>query len=117
MVAYAETVPQVRVRYHTVAEGHPDDFVLDILGSLLSGRTGRLYKSLVLQQAVANSAGAGQDSRKYEGLFEISGVAKPGKTPEEVEQALYKELERLILLDKSTSGRIWHSGRCRACKR
>jgi predicted Zn-dependent peptidase len=95
MVAYAETVPQVRVRYHTVAEGHPDGFVLDILGSLLSGRTGRLYKSLVLQQAVANSAGGSQDSRKYEGLFEISGVAKPGKTPEDVEQALYKELERL----------------------
>ncbi|HEV2827172.1 MAG TPA: pitrilysin family protein [Pyrinomonadaceae bacterium] len=95
MVAWAETVPQVRVRYHTVAEGHKDDFVLDILGSLLSGRTGRLYKSLVLQQGIANSAGAGQDSRKYEGLFEINGVAKPGKTPEEVEQALYKEIERL----------------------
>jgi predicted Zn-dependent peptidase len=95
MVAWAETVPQVRVRYHTVAEGHPDDFVLDILGSLLSGRTGRLYKSLVLQQGLANSASAGQDSRKYEGLFEISGVAKPGKTPEEVEQALYKEIERM----------------------
>jgi predicted Zn-dependent peptidase len=95
MVAWAETVPQVRVRYHTVAEGHPDDFVLDILGSLLSGRTGRLYKSLVLQQAVANSAGAGQDGRKYEGFFELSGVAKPGKTPEEVEQALYKEIERM----------------------
>ena len=95
MIAYAETVPQVRIRYHTVAEGHPDDFVLDILGSLLNGRTGRLYKSLVLQQSVANSASAGQDSRKYEGLFEVSGVAKPGKTPEEVEQALYKELERL----------------------
>jgi predicted Zn-dependent peptidase len=95
MVAWAETVPQVRIRYHTVAEGHKDDFVLDILGSLLSGRTGRLYKSLVLQQGIANSAGAGQDARKYEGLFEISGVAKPGKTPEEVEQALYKEIERL----------------------
>ena len=95
MVAWAETVPQVRIRYHTVAEGHKDDFVLDILGSLLSGRTGRLYKSLVLQQAIANSAGAGQDARKYEGLFEISGVAKPGKTPEEVEQALYKEIERI----------------------
>jgi predicted Zn-dependent peptidase len=95
MVAYAETVPQVRVRYHTVAEGHPDDFALDILGSVLSGRTGRLYKSLVTQQAVANSASASHDGRKYEGLFELSGVAKPGKTPEEVEQALYKEIERL----------------------
>ncbi|MGH9944895.1 MAG: M16 family metallopeptidase, partial [Pyrinomonadaceae bacterium] len=95
MVAYAETVPQVRVRYHTVAEGHADAFALDILGSVLSGRTGRLYKSLVLQQSVANSASANQDARKYEGLFELNGVAKPGKSPEEVEQALYKEIERL----------------------
>lgn len=95
MIAWAETVPQVRVRYHTVAEGHTDDFALNILGSLLSGLTGRLYKSLVLQQAVANSAGAGQDGRKYEGFFELSGVAKPGKTPEEVEQAIYKEIERM----------------------
>jgi hypothetical protein len=85
----------VRVRFHTVAEGHPDDFVLDILASVLNGRTGRLYKSLVLQQEVANNAFAGQDSRKYEGFFELSGIAKPGKTPEEVEQALYKEIERL----------------------
>ncbi|HEV7798018.1 MAG TPA: pitrilysin family protein [Pyrinomonadaceae bacterium] len=95
MVAYADTVPEVRIRYHTVAEGHPDDFVLDILGSVLSGRTGRLYKALVLQQAVANSANAFGDARKYEGFFQLSGVAKPGKTPEEVEQALYKEIERL----------------------
>jgi predicted Zn-dependent peptidase len=95
MLAYAETNPQVRVRYHTVADGHPDDFALNILADVLNGRTGRLYKSLVTQQAVANSAGANQDGRKYEGLFELSGVAKPGKTPEEVEQALYKEIERL----------------------
>jgi hypothetical protein len=49
----------------------------------------------VLEQSVANSAGASQDGRKYEGLFELNGVAKPGKTPEEVEQALYKEIERM----------------------
>lgn len=95
MVAYADTNPEVRIRYHTVAEGHPDDFILDILGSVLSGRTGRLYKALVLQQAVANSAGAFPDARKYEGFFQLGGVAKPGKTPDEVEQALYKEIERL----------------------
>jgi predicted Zn-dependent peptidase len=95
MVAYAETVPQVRVRFHTVADGHPDDFALNILADILNGRTGRLYKSLVLQQAIANSASASEDGRKYEGLFELTGVAKPGHAPEEVEQALYKEIERL----------------------
>ena len=95
MIAYAETSPQVRVRYHSVADGHPDDFTLGVLGDILSGRTGRLYKSLVLQQEVANNASAGQNGSKYEGYFELRGTAKPGKTPEEVEQALYKEIERL----------------------
>ena len=95
MVAYAETSPQVRVRYHSVADGHPDDFALGVLGDILSGRTGRLYKSLVLQQEVANNASANQNGSKYEGYFELRGTAKPGKTPEEVEQALYREIERL----------------------
>ncbi|HZB46017.1 MAG TPA: pitrilysin family protein, partial [Pyrinomonadaceae bacterium] len=95
MVAYAETSPQARVRYHTVADGHPDDVALSVLGSLLNGRTGRLYKALVLQQEVANSASGGQNGNKYEGYFELRGTAKPGKSPEEVEQALYKEIERI----------------------
>ncbi len=32
---------------------------------------------------------------KYEGYFQFMGVAKPGKTPEQVEQAIYKEIEKL----------------------
>lgn len=95
MVAFAETSPQVRLRFHTVPDGHKDDFALNILSDILNGRTGRLYKSLVLQQGLANGAAATQDGRKYEGLFELQGTAKPGKTPEEVEQALYKEIEKL----------------------
>jgi len=95
MIAYAETNPEVEVRYHTVADGHVDDYALTVMGALLTGRTGRLYKSLVLDQKVANSASAGQDTLKYEGSFSMSGVAKPGNTPEQVEQALYKEVEKL----------------------
>jgi predicted Zn-dependent peptidase len=95
MVAYAETSPQARVRYHTVAEGHPDSFALSVMASLFNGRTGRLNKSLVLDQQVANSASANQNSLKYEGYFELNGVAKPGRQPEEVERALYAEIEKL----------------------
>jgi predicted Zn-dependent peptidase len=95
LIAYAETVPTVRIRFHTVAEGHKDDFALRVMAQILNGRTGRLYKSLVVQQAVANTAFGSQQGRKYEGLFELSGVAKPGRKPEEVEQALYKEIEKL----------------------
>ena len=95
MIAYAETNPEVEIRYHTIADGHVDDYPLTVMGALLTGRTGRLYKSLVLDQKVANSATAGENSLKYEGYFSASGVAKPGNTPEQVEQALYREIEKL----------------------
>ncbi len=95
MIAYAETTPQVGIRYHSVADGHVDEPALVVLGSLLNGRTGRLYKSLVLEQEIANSAFAGQNGLKWAGYFSLQGTAKPGHTPEEVEQALYRELDKL----------------------
>ena len=95
MIANAETNPEAVIRYHTVADGHRDEPPLMILADLLNGRTGRFYKSLVLKQGLSNSASATSEGRKYEGFFEVRGVAKPGKTPEDVESALYKELEKL----------------------
>ncbi len=92
---YAETRPTVNIRYHTVADGHADEPALLVLSSLLNGRTGRLYKSLVLEQKVATNAAAGVNGLKYDGYLSLSGVARPGHTPEEVEQALYKEIEGL----------------------
>ena len=95
MTAYAETNPEAVIRYHTVADGHKDEPPLAILSDLLNGRTGRLYKSLVLEQGLANSASAGVNGAKYEGYFELRGVAKPGKTPEQVEAAIQQEIEKL----------------------
>ena len=95
MTAYAETNPQVNIRYHSVPDGHVDEPPLVVLGQLLNGRTGRLYRALVEEQEVATSAGGGQSGYKFEGMFSLSGVAKEGRTPEEVEQALYAEIERL----------------------
>jgi predicted Zn-dependent peptidase len=95
MLAYADTNPQAQVRFHTVADGHRDEPALLVLGSLLSGRTGRLYKSLVLDQKVATDASAFQNGLKWEGYLAVSGTARPGSTPEQVEQALYKEVEKL----------------------
>ncbi len=95
MIAYAETEPEVEIRYHSVADGHVDEPALVVLGSLLSGRTGRLYKSLVLDQKIANSAFSGQNGMKWAGFFSLRGVAKQGYTPEQVESAIYKELDKL----------------------
>ena len=95
MVAYAETNPQVAIRYHTVRDGHVDEPALVVLGQLLNGRTGRLYKALIEEQEVATQASGGQAGFQFEGMFELRGTARQGRTPEEVEQSLYTELERL----------------------
>ena len=95
MHAYAETNPQVAVRYHSVPDGHVDEPALVVLGQLLNDRTGRLYRALVEDQGVATRASGGQSGFKFEGMFELRGIAAEGHTPEEVEQALYAEMERL----------------------
>jgi hypothetical protein len=75
--------------------GHRDSYALEVLAQLLSTRTGRLYKGLVLGREVATEVYARQESRRWAGLFNAGGEAREGRTPQEVEQALYEELERL----------------------
>jgi predicted Zn-dependent peptidase len=95
MDAEADTNPQVDVMWHTVPFQHKDSYALNILSELLSTRTGRLYKNLVLRSGVATSVSADQQSQKWAGLFDISGEAREGHTPLEVEQGIYSNLETL----------------------
>lgn len=95
MNAEADTNPQVDVMWHTVPFEHKDSYALDILSEILSTRTGRLYKSLVLGSGVATTVSADQESQKWAGLFDISGEAREGHTPQEVEQGIYENLEKL----------------------
>jgi len=95
MYAEAETNPEVRIWYHGVAHDHADEPALDVLTSILSGKTGRLYKKLVLEKQIANNVSAGLDPRKYAGIIQLSGVVKDEHKPEEVEQAIYDEIAKL----------------------
>ena len=95
MDAEAETNPQVDILWHTVPFEHRDSYALELLAQILSTRTGRLYKGLVLGAQIATDASASQDSRKWAGLFEVSAEAREGHTPQEVEQGIYAELEKL----------------------
>ncbi len=95
MNAEAETNPQVDILWHTVAFGHKDSYPLSILSQILSTRTGRLYKGLVLTNEVATETWAWQSSQKWAGMFNIGGEAKDGRTPAEVEAAIYAELDKL----------------------
>ena len=95
MDAEADTNPQVDIQWHTVAFGHKDSYALQILGQILSTRTGRLYKNLVLGSGVATAVDAGQGSQKWEGLFDANGEAREGHKPEEVEQGIYENIATL----------------------
>jgi predicted Zn-dependent peptidase len=95
MYGEAETNPQLDILWHTVPFAHRDSYPLEFLAELLSERTGRLYKGLVLGSQVATEVSANQDSRKWAGVFGISGEAKHGHTPQEVEQGIYAELDKL----------------------
>jgi predicted Zn-dependent peptidase len=93
--AEAETSPTVRIWWKGVAFTHQDRSALDLLTDVLSGRTGRLYKGLVLGRQVANEVSASIDPKKYAGIVQMEAVVKDGKEPAQVEQALYDEIARL----------------------
>jgi predicted Zn-dependent peptidase len=95
MIAECDCQPQIEVRYHTVPFMHADSYALDVLAGLMNGRTGRLYKSMVLGDEIASSAQAQQDSRKYAGAFSFYAETKGDATPEQLEAAWYRELDRL----------------------
>jgi predicted Zn-dependent peptidase len=95
MVAKCDCQPQVALRYHTVPFRHRDSYALDVLAGLLNGRSGRLYRSLVLEHGIASDTAADQDSKKFEGSFVLSAEAKGDATPESLESALLEEIRKI----------------------
>ena len=96
----ADTNPTAELRWHTVPFQHRDSYALSVLAEVLNGRTGRLYKSMVLPaDAVATQASASHNPftgpAKYAGSFVIGAEAKEGKTPAEVAAKALAEIERL----------------------
>jgi predicted Zn-dependent peptidase len=95
MRAECDCQPQIEVRYHTVPFRNSDSYALDVLAGLLNGRTGRLYKDLVLGKEIAGSSGARQGSRKWGGSFSFFAETKGEGTPEQLEAAWYEELRKI----------------------
>jgi len=90
-----DTNPTADLVWHAVPFGHRDSYPLQVLAQILSSRTGRLFKGLVVGSKVATDISAAMDTRKWAGLFDIEGEAAEGHTPEEVETAVYAELDKL----------------------
>ncbi|MDC8444752.1 MAG: insulinase family protein [Nitrosomonas sp.] len=75
-----------------------EPFALKMLENIMDGHaSARLNKSLVRELQIANSAGAGYSATgRGPGMFFLSGTPSPGKTAEELEQAIRAEIRKLI---------------------
>jgi predicted Zn-dependent peptidase len=84
--------------YHRPDYRDADDSVYDAIADIFSnGRTARLYRSLVRDQVIAAEAQgfSGFPGDKYPGLFAVYAVPLPGHTPDQMRDAIHKELDRL----------------------
>ncbi len=90
-------LPAVFAGYHAPDIKQPDTYALEVLqGVLSSGKSSRLYQSLVYQQQIALYAGGDYDNIANDpNLFYVYAGVMPGKTTGEVEKALYAEIEKL----------------------
>ena len=93
--AEAETNPNIDIYWHTPAFGHKDTYPLSVLAQVLSTRTGRLHKKLVLGEKMATDTWAWQGARKYAGEFNMGAEVTDGNTPEQVEQVIYSLVEEV----------------------
>ena len=84
--------------YHKPASTDPDEPIYDAISDILSsGRTARLYRSLVRDQKIASMASAfpGFPGTKYPNEMVFYALPAPGHSNEDVRKALRTEIERL----------------------
>src|SRR5882757_3900760 len=98
VVLHDQSQPIYLDGYHRPDSYSPDDAVYDAITDLMSsGRTSRLYRSLVRDKKIASdSAGfTGLPGVKYPHLFAFYAFPMPGHKLDEVADAIHAEIERL----------------------
>ena len=86
---------RVYVAWHTPAAYRPGDAAADLAAQVLGGgHSGRLYKALVRQLALAQDVSVDNESLALGSLFVIKATARRGVTPERLLAAIDTELER-----------------------
>jgi zinc protease len=89
-------LPAVVVAYHVTRDGNPDSYPLHIAAKVLSdGQTSRIYQKLVYEKQIAVAAFGNANLIEDPNLFYAVAIVQPGKSPEEVTNALIAELDRL----------------------
>ncbi|WP_166039578.1 pitrilysin family protein [Sphingosinicella sp. YJ22] len=98
ITAYGPNVPLPAVvhSWQRPKADHPDSAALEVLSRILSsGQSSRLYRTLVYDRQLAQSAGAINYGLEDSGLFAINAIVASGKDPAEVEAAIDAEVARV----------------------
>ena len=92
-VADQVELPRVHMAWLTDPIFKAGDAECDVIGRILGGgKSSRLYRHLVYEKRLAQDVSAHQYSLALGSLFLIEATAKPGVTPESLEQAIDNEL-------------------------
>lgn len=88
--------PRRYLVWHSVRQFAPDEAALDILSNILSsGRGSRLQSNLLYGKEMVSSVGAFNGTNEIAGTFQIQATARPGKSLDDIEQEINKEIERI----------------------
>jgi zinc protease len=89
-------LPRLYMAWHSPATFAPGDADMDLVADLLtSGKTSRLYRSLVYERRIALDVSAYQSSRELGGFFLLAVTAAPGHALPEIAEAVDAEIHRL----------------------
>jgi predicted Zn-dependent peptidase len=89
-------LPRLDVSYRIPSNLSADDDAIDVLRLVMSaGRSSRLYESIVRQKQLAVSANAFAFDSRGPRLLRIIATPTPGRSIDDLEAAIYAEVERL----------------------
>jgi len=109
---YFESSPELVIGWHKPAFPSRDDVACDVMARILgTGRSSRLYKSLVLEKKIAASVDVwnGTPGERYDNLFIIHAEPATGVTVENLEKAIYAELGKMNNVSADELARIRNS--------
>jgi len=87
----------IAIWFHIPPDGEPDTYPLSVLASILTGDTGRLYKSLIQEKDVASMVSAFCRPQWYAGSVVVNARPKTekGVKPDDLEIHRWAELEKV----------------------
>jgi predicted Zn-dependent peptidase len=90
--------PEVMIGYHVPIEPHPDKYAIEVLASILGqGRTSRLHSKVYEEMELTSRAPdvTFQPGDRLDNLLVIHAVPRHPHTTDEVEAAIYSEIETI----------------------